>query len=177
MNAPSQTTLCPRCLQADRVENVSALATARTHPTPLSLQLTRPPTPRYQSSWGWTSRILFLIGFALGIASLRFSLFFLVGLMAFSANNVSITSHQWTTTLEATALTIVTLGGAIAILVLKARQAKARHDLLESELSRWRQGNTRWHDLHFCSWDEVIFFPGTSEAYSPSDMTKLLYGS
>jgi hypothetical protein len=120
----------------------------------------------------WAQRLVA----ALGIASLRYSVFFLIGLLAVSANNVSITSRQWTTSLEATALTIVTLGSAVVIFVSKARLAKARHDLLNRERSRWRRGNTRWHDLHYCSRDEVIFFPGTSKAYSPSEMIKVLYG-
>jgi hypothetical protein len=90
-------------------------------------------------------------------------------------NNWYIPSQQWASSLEATALTLITLGSAIAMLVSKARLAKARHDLFNSELSRWRRGNTRWYDLHYCSQDEVIFFPGTSEVYAPSDMVKLLY--
>jgi hypothetical protein len=155
---------------------VSALATAGTRQTPLIQQLARPLVPRLQSPWGWKSKLFVISGLALGVASLRYSAFFLIGLLNASVNNLYISPNQWTSSLEATALTTVTLGGAIAILVSKARLAKARHTLYESELSRWRRGNTQWNDLLYCNRDAVIFLPGASEAYPPSTIMKLLYG-
>lgn len=177
MSSSLQDTSCPRCLRADCVQKVSALTQAGTCPTLLSQQLARPPVPRLQSPWGWKSVLVLFSGFALGIASLRYSAFFFIGLLDASVNNLYIPPRQWTSTLEAMTLTIVTLGVAVAILVLKARLAKARHNLYDSELSRWRRGNTQWQDLYYCSRDGVIFLHGTAEVYPPSDMRKLLYGT
>jgi hypothetical protein len=76
MSALPQATLCPRCLRADCVENLGTLAATGPYQTPRRLQLTRPPAPRLQSPWGLKSQLFLIVGFTLGIASLRYSVFF-----------------------------------------------------------------------------------------------------
>jgi hypothetical protein len=167
--------LCPCCHSADHVEKVSAVVRKNSglvqvggalgilpYTSRLSQALAAPEAPGAMSMAQAIVTTAWALGFAL--------VFYLVFEGLAAQDLVDIPSSAISTAQTVTILWFVIVMPAFAFTLAFITQKRA-----EVRLPAWREASTRWHDMYYCSHDDVVF-PSHGATYrAPESFGELLF--